>query len=259
MNEIDGTPNKALAILGAKAILGVSMACCRCRCRTTFVQMVRPVPCFNVINGGVHTGNQLAPQEFFFFATGVCKSVPATFKFTEAMKMGSETYHTLKGLLKAKYGIDSTAVGDKGGFAPNISDPASSEWYNKDLAKYYLDCKKDGETAADRLLSREELVEKWVGWCACAKYPFKLVQKGIDCKTLPRVTKWDLSEAIDSFDLCVSHKWGVLVSHRSGETEDAFIADLTITLGAGDLETGTPCRSEGVAKYNSLLRIEEEL
>eukprot|EP00121_Abeoforma_whisleri_P001170 Awhi_evm1s1037 len=330
MNEIDGTPNKA--VLGANAILGVSMACCRAAAAAAgqplykFLnefagspKMVMPVPCFNVINGGVHAGNQLAPQEFFFIPTGAAT-------FTEAMKMGSETYHTLKGLLKAKYGIDSTAVGDEGGFAPNISeiddaldllvaaiekagytgkikiggDPASSEWYNKDLAKYDLDFKKDGETAADRLLSREELVEKWVGWCA--KYPIvliedpcdendfeghalltskvgdtveivgddlyctnkKLVQKGIDCKAtnamLLKVNQiGSISEAVDSFNLCVSQKWGVFVSHRSGETEDTFIADLTIALGAGHLKTGAPCRSERVAKYNQLLRIEEEL
>eukprot|EP00121_Abeoforma_whisleri_P014789 Awhi_evm1s13637 len=330
MNEVDGTPNKST--LGANAILGVSMACCRAAAAAAgqplykFLnemagkpKMVMPVPCFNVINGGVHAGNALAPQEFFFIPTGATT-------FTEAMKMGSETYHILKGLLKAKYGIDSTAVGDEGGFAPNISeiddaldllvaaiekagytgkikiggDPASSEWYNKEQAKYDLDFKKDGETAADRMLSREELVEKWVGWCE--KYPIvliedpcdendfeghalltskvgdsveivgddlyctnkKLVQKGIDCNAtnamLLKVNQiGSISEAIDSFNLCVSQKWGVFVSHRSGETEDTFIADLTIALGAGHLKTGAPCRSERVAKYNQLLRIEEEM
>lgn len=127
MIDLDGTPNKAK--LGANAILGVSMAACRAGAAAKGVplykflnalagepKMVMPVPCFNCINGGVHAGNYLPFQEFFLIPTGA-----ATFK--EAMQMGSETYQTLKGLIKKEYGIDSTAVGDEGGFAPRISDP----------------------------------------------------------------------------------------------------------------------------------------
>lgn len=330
MLDLDGTPNKAN--LGANAILGVSMACCRAAAAAKDTplykflnelagspKMMMPVPCFNVINGGVHAGNYLAPQEFFLIPTGATT-------FTEAMKMGSETYHVLKDILKAKYGRDSTAVGDEGGFAPNVndideglellveaiekagytgkikigSDPAASEWYNKEKKMYDLDFKKPGETPADRLLTVEQLVGKWAEWCD--KYPIvliedpcdendfaghamltekvgatveivgddlyctnsKLVQKGIDNKStnamLMKVNQiGSISEAIDAFNLCVSQEWGVFVSHRSGETEDTFIADLTIGLGTGHIKTGAPCRSERTAKYNQMLRIEEDL
>merc|ERR1712187_1071321 len=127
MLELDGTENKSK--LGANAILGVSMACCRAGAAEQGLQlfeyinklaggpkMTMPVPCFNVINGGVHAGNFLAFQEFFLIPVGASS-------FTEAMKMGSETYHTLKGIIKKKYGLDSTAVGDEGGFAPALQDP----------------------------------------------------------------------------------------------------------------------------------------
>merc|ERR1712187_560346 len=127
MLELDGTENKSK--LGANAILGVSMACCRAGAAEQGLQlfeyinklagsptMTMPVPCFNVINGGVHAGNFLAFQEFFLIPTGATS-------FAEAMKLGSETYHTLKGIIKKKYGLDSTAVGDEGGFAPAVQDP----------------------------------------------------------------------------------------------------------------------------------------
>merc|ERR1712029_1206727 len=173
------------------------------------------------------------------------------------------------------------------------------EWYNKEKSAYDLDFKSEGETAADRLLTREQLVGRWASWCS--KYPIaliedpcdendfeghaqltaqvgstveivgddlyctnaKLVQKGIDHKStnamLLKVNQiGSISEAVDAYKLCVSQEWGVFVSHRSGETEDTFIADLTVGLGAGHLKTGAPCRSERLAKYNQLLRIEEE-
>jgi enolase len=330
MMELDGTENKSK--LGANAILGVSMAACRAGAASQSLplykflnklagspKMVMPVPCFNVINGGVHAGNSLAPQEFFLIPTGASN-------FVEAMRMGSETYHTLKGLLKKKFGIDSTAVGDEGGFAPNMkdidealemlvqaieaagytgkikigSDPAASEFYNKEKKCYDLDFKVEGETAADRLLSTEQLVDAWAAWSD--KYPIvliedpcdendfeghalltkkigakveivgddlyctnpKLVQKGIDANAtnamLLKVNQiGTISEAIAAYKLCVSKEMGVFVSHRSGETEDTFIADLTVALGTGHIKTGAPCRSERLAKYNQLLRINEEM
>ncbi|RIB03335.1 Enolase, C-terminal TIM barrel domain-containing protein [Gigaspora rosea] len=133
---------------------------------------------YNVINGGSHAGNKLAMQEFMILPTGACS-------FTEAMKIGSEVYHSLKSVIKSKYGQGVINVGDEGGFAPNIQDNNA-----------------------------------------------KLSQEG---------------------------GWGVIVSHRSGETEDTFIADLVVGLRTGQIKTGAPCRFERLAKYNQLLRIEEEL
>jgi len=331
MNKLDGTPNKAK--LGANAILGVSMACCRAGAAADGVplyeflnklagspNMVMPVPCFNCINGGVHGGNYLPFQEFFLIPTGA-----ATFK--EAMRMGSETYHTLKGLIKEKYGLDSTAVGDEGGFAPKIhdpedalkllvgaidkagyqgkivigSDPAASETYDKKAGKYNLDFKKPaGEQDPKNLKTGKELVDWWVD--LASRYPVllledpcdendfeshaaltakigdrveivgddlyctnpKIVAKGVAMKAtnamLLKVNQiGSISEAIAAYRLCVDNGWGVFCSHRSGETEDTFLADLTVALGTGHLKTGAPCRSERLAKYNQLLRIEEEL
>jgi len=329
MLELDGTPNKSK--LGANAILGVSMAACRAGAASASLPlhaflnklagspaMVMPVPCFNCINGGVHAGNYLPFQEFFLIPTGAAD-------FKEALQMGSETYHSLKAIIKQEYGIDSTAVGDEGGFAPHISDPeaalkllvraidesgytgkivigsdpAASETYSKESGKYNLDFKKPpAEMAIDRLKTGDELVEYWAEMAA--KYPValledpcdendflshakltakigasveivgddlyctnpKLVAKGIENKStnamLLKVNQiGTISEAIEAYKLCVSQQWGVFVSHRSGETEDSFIADLTVALGAGHLKTGAPCRSERLCKYNQLLRIEE--
>jgi enolase len=330
MHKLDGTDNKAK--LGANAILGVSMACCRAGAAADGVplykflnrlagspKMVMPVPCFNAINGGVHAGNYLPFQEFFLIPTGA-----ETFK--EAVRMGSETYHTLKGLIKAQYGIDSTAVGDEGGFAPKISDPedalkllvaaieksgytgkivvgsdpAASETFDKEKGKYNLDFKKPaGEQEAKNLKSGPDLVDWWVD--LCSKYPMviledpcdendfdnhaaltakigdkveivgddlyctnpKIVAKGVEKKAtnamLLKVNQiGSISEAIDAYKLCVTNSWGVFCSHRSGETEDHFLADLTVALGTGHLKTGAPCRSERNCKYNQLMRIEEE-
>ncbi|KAJ3630083.1 hypothetical protein Zmor_027086 [Zophobas morio] len=352
LNELDGTPNKSK--LGANAILGVSMAACRAAAAALSIplyrflnkladspKMVLPVPCFNVINGGCHAGNYLAPQEFFIIPTGASS-------FAEAMKIGSETYHHLKAIIKKKYGLDSTAVGDEGGFAPNVkdidealellvkaiesaghtgkvkigSDPASSEFYNKELDRYDLDFKVPGDSKKDRVLTRQQLIDAWEGWCD--KYPIILIEDPCNendfegayfyyltykeiymtaaltrtChdnqKTWPQKRNRALSyerhaskgnyyypkvtitfqsfidflqvnqigtvtEAIEAYKACVKNQWGVFVSHRSGETEDTFIADLAVALGAGHIKTGAPCRSERLAKYNQLLRIEEEL
>lgn len=328
MVELDGTENKSK--LGANAILGVSMAICRAGAAEKGVplhkhineiagkpKMSMPVPCFNVINGGVHAGNLLAFQEFFLIPTGATS-------FTEAMKLGSETYHTLKGIIKQKYGLDSTAVGDEGGFAPAVqdpeealkllmaaiesaghsgkiligSDPASSEFWKGEENVYDLDFKNPNPKPENKR-SRAEMVETYKAYCS--KYPIALledpfaeedfeghamltaavgdsveivgddlyctnvkrVQTGLEQKAtnamLLKVNQiGSVTESIAAWKLCVENKWGVFVSHRSGETEDTFIADLTVGLGTGHLKTGAPCRSERLAKYNQLLRIEEE-
>jgi len=328
MIALDGTDNKNK--LGANAILGVSMAVTRAGAAQKGLplykyinelagkpKMSMPVPCFNVINGGVHAGNFLAFQEFFLIPTGAPN-------FTEAMKMGSETYHTLKGIIKAKYGIDSTAVGDEGGFAPRISnpeeglqllvaaiekagyegkikigsDPASSEFWKEDLQVYDLDF-KNPEPDTSMRHPREAMVKMYEGFCE--KYPIALledpfaeedfeghamltkavgdkveivgddlyctnpkrvaigVEKAATNAMLLKVNQiGSITESIAAWQLCRDNKWGVFVSHRSGETEDTFIADLTVGLGTGHLKTGAPCRSERMAKYNQLLRIEEE-
>jgi len=328
MLELDGTENKSK--LGANAILGVSMACCRAGAAEKGLPLYRyineiaggpkmsmPVPCFNVINGGVHAGNYLAFQEFFLIPVGAAS-------FAEAMKLGSETYHTLKGIIKKKYGLDSTAVGDEGGFAPAVqdpeeglkllmeaidqagysgkiligSDPASSEFWKGGEGKYDLDFKNPNPKPENKR-SREEMVETYRRYCetypiALLEDPFaeedfeghaqltaqvgdkveivgddlyctnaKRVQMGLDRKAtnamLLKVNQiGSVTESIAAWKLCRENKWGVFVSHRSGETEDTFIADLTVGLGTGHLKTGAPCRSERLAKYNQLLRIEED-
>jgi len=330
MIKLDGTPNKSN--LGANAILGVSMAACRAGAASKGVPlfkflnelagsptMVMPVPCFNVVNGGVHAGNFLAPQEFFLIPLGAPN-------FKEALRMGAETYHVLKGIIKEEYGIDNTAVGDEGGFAPNVSDidealillvkaidkagykgkiyvgsdPAASEFYDKKRSVYNLDFKKPKDKQdPSRCLTREQLVDFWSK--TAKEFPIKLLEDPFDemdfvghakltlaigtdvevvgddlyCTNPAIVSKGikqastnamllkvnqigSISEAIEAYRLCVSQKWGVFVSHRSGETPDDFIADLTVALGTGHLKTGAPCRGERLSKYNQLLRIEEK-
>jgi len=327
MLELDGTPFKSK--LGANAILGVSMAVCRAGAAAKKVplyvhlnalagspKMVMPVPCFNVINGGVHAGNYLAFQEFFLIPDGASC-------FSEALRLGSETYHTLKSIIKATYGIDSTAVGDEGGFAPHVKDPeealklllqaiekaghtgkisigldaAASEFYKE--GKYNLDFKNPSDDGS-MIRTPKDLVEFY---CSVAKkYPIKLMEdpfdenafdthaeltaeigdiieivgddlyctnvkfvgKGMEMKStnamLLKVNQiGTVTESLEANNLCRSKGWGVFVSHRSGETEDTFIADLTVALATGHLKTGAPCRSERNAKYNQLLRIEEAI
>jgi len=209
MIDLDGTKNKSK--LGANAILGVSMAACRAGAASRNVplyeflnalagkpRMVMPVPCFNVVNGGVHAGNFLAPQEFFLIPLGATS-------FKEALRMGAETYHVLKGIIKDEYGIDNTAVGDEGGFAPNVSDidealdllvkaidkagysgkifvgsdPAASEWYDKKSDTYNLDFKKPpGEQDPSRRLTRTQLVDMWSS--ISTRFPIKLLEDPFD-------------------------------------------------------------------------------
>lgn len=324
MREIDGTPNKSS--IGANAILGVSMAVCKAGAAESgkplyryiadlagVTELVMPVPSFNVINGGRHAGNKLAMQEFMIMPTGASN-------FTEAMKMGSEVYHTLKDVIKKKYGLDACNVGDEGGFAPNIQDnfeglkllkeaiskagydkkveiamdSAASE-FHKDK-KYDLDFKDS--KAGQKMISSDELANLYQqmmdsydivsiedpfdenDWEAFTKLTNgckiqivaddltvtnpEIVRKAIDAKAgnalLLKVNQiGTVSESIAACKMCKAAGWGIMVSHRSGETEDSFIADLVVGLSCGQIKTGAPCRSERLAKYNQLLRIEESL
>merc|ERR1712179_107797 len=323
--KLDGTENKSK--LGANAILGVSLAACKAGAAQKGVPLYRhiadlagvkdvmmPVPCLNVINGGSHAGNKLAMQEFMVLPTGATC-------FSEAMRMGSELYHHLKALIKKKYGLDATAVGDEGGFAPNFQnngealellveaikkagyegkimigmDIAASEFF-KD-GKYDLDF-KNPETKEEDWITSDQLLEMYQGfikdypvvsiedpfdqddWEGYAKLTAsteiqivgddllvtnpKRISTAIEKKAcnglLLKVNQiGSVTEAIKAHNMAKAQGWGTMVSHRSGETEDCFIADLVVGLGTGQIKTGAPCRSERLAKYNQLLRIEEEL
>merc|ERR1712045_809749 len=325
MLKIDGTENKNN--LGANAILGVSMAVCKAGAAHKGVPLYRhiadladvkdvvmPVPALNIINGGSHAGNKLAMQEFMILPTGAGS-------FSEALKMGSEIYHHLKAAIKAKYGLDATAVGDEGGFAPNFQnnqeainlcveaiekagytgkikigmDVAASEFFKN--GKYDLDF-KNPETKEEDWISSDQLLEMYQGfirdypvvsiedpfdqddWEGYAKLTAnteiqivgddllvtnpKRISTAIDKKAcnglLLKVNQiGSVTEAIQAHNMAKAQGWGTMVSHRSGETEDCFIADLVVGLGTGQIKTGAPCRSERLAKYNQLLRIEEEL
>lgn len=325
MLKLDGTPNKSK--LGANAILGVSMAVCKAGAAEKNVPLYRhiadlaghkdiimPVPAFNVINGGSHAGNKLAMQEFMLLPTGASN-------FKEAMRMGSEIYHNLKNVIKAKYGMDACNVGDEGGFAPNIQDNmeglellkvaiekagytgkvqigmdvAASEFFEN--GKYNLDFKSKNPDpslviSSDELaniyqdmiknypvISIEDAFEQddWEAWTKFQKttsvqlvgddltvtntqrIKVAIEKSACNCLLLKVNQIGSITESIDSCKLAQSSGWGVMVSHRSGETEDSFIADLVVGLGTGQIKTGAPCRSERLAKYNQMLRIEEEL
>ncbi|XP_067051724.1 alpha-enolase-like isoform X2 [Acropora muricata] len=325
MLDLDGTENKSK--LGANAILGVSLAVCKAGAAHKGVPLYRhiadlagnsdvilPVPAFNVINGGSHAGNKLAMQEFMLLPTGASS-------FKEAMQMGAEVYQNLKKVVKSRYGIDATNVGDEGGFAPNIQDNkeglellkvaienagytgkikigmdvAASEFY-KD-GKYDLDFKNPQSDPAkwitgDQLsemyqefiagypvVSIEDAFDQdhWDAWSALTqKVEIQIVgddltvtnpkrikvaveKKACNCLLLKVNQIGSVSESIEACKLAQSSGWGVMVSHRSGETEDTFIADLVVGLCTGQIKTGAPCRSERLAKYNQLVRIEEEL
>lgn len=321
--KLDGTPNKGK--LGANAILGVSIAVAKAAAGEkgvplykylselagTSAPFVLPAPAMNVINGGSHAGNPLAFQEFMIVPTGAKT-------FTESMQIGTEVYHTLKKVIKAKYGIDATNVGDEGGFAPNVHsadealdllmeaikkagyegrvnislDVASSEFY-KD-GKYDLDFKNPNSDKS-KWVSGAELAKIYQGYIE--KYPIvsiedpfdqddweawtilresagitiigddltvtnpERIRTAIDKKAcnglLLKINQiGTISESIEAAQLAQSDNWAVMVSHRSGETEDTTIADLAVALSSGIIKTGAPARSERVAKYNALLRIE---
>jgi len=323
--ELDGTENKSK--LGANAILGVSIACCKAGAAKRGKPLYRhiadlagnkdvilPVPAFNVINGGSHAGNKLAMQEFMILPTGATS-------FQDAMKMGSETYHHLRNVIKGKYGQDACNVGDEGGFAPNIQsnleglellkeaiekagytgkvqigmDVAASEFCKSEM--YDLDFKNPHSDPATYLTADQltEMFQEFISnypvvtiedpfdqdaWDAWTNITAnvniqivgddllvtnpKRVRMGIDKKAcnclLLKVNQiGSVSEAINAWKMASEAGWGCMVSHRSGETEDAFIADLVVGLSTGQIKTGAPCRSERLAKYNQILRIEEEL
>jgi len=337
VEEIDGGQNEwgwSKSNVGANAILAVSMAVCRAGAASMQMPLyeyianisgrptdkfVMPVPSFNVINGGSHAGNRLACQEFMILPVGC-----STFK--EALICGAEVYHTLKGVIKKKYGQDACNVGDEGGFAPSVqdnnealdvlmeaiqksghaakikigTDVAASEFFIKETGKYDLDFKNPGGSAPEMKKTADEMIAYYKEWTR--KYPFvsiedpfdqddwpaytklmkemgesqqivgddllvtnpKRVAKALDCKAcnalLLKVNQiGSISEAIEAANMSMRAGWGVMVSHRSGETEDSFIADLVVGLRTGEIKTGAPCRSERLAKYNQLLRIEEEL
>ncbi|KAL0410046.1 UNVERIFIED_CONTAM: Enolase [Sesamum latifolium] len=254
-------------------------------------KLVLPVPAFNVINGGSHAGNKLAMQEFMILPVGASS-------FKEAMKMGVEVYHHLKAVIKKKYGQDATNVGDEGGFAPNIQENKEGlELLKTAIAKAgYTGKNNNGsqKISGDQL---KDLYKSFVSeypivsiedpfdqddWEHYAKLTTEIgaqvqivgddllvtnpkrVEKAIKEKTcnalLLKVNQiGSVTESIEAVKMSKHAGWGVMASHRSGETEDTFIADLSVGLATGQIKTGAPCRSERLAKYNQLLRIEEEL
>lgn len=315
---LDGTENKSR--LGANAMLGVSLAVARATADDRQTPLYRsiggdkavtlPVPMMNVMNGGVHADNNIDLQEFMIMPIGANS-------FSQALQWGVETYHTLKSLLKEK-GL-STAVGDEGGFAPNLSsnesaieflvdaiakagfkpgkdisialDPAMSELFRD--SRYHL-------TGENKILTSDELASwwtrlvdtypivsiedgmsenDWAGWSALSqalKNRVQLVgddlfvtnpkrlQQGIDKKVansvLIKVNQiGTLTETLDTVNLATANNYSSVMSHRSGETEDSTIADLAVATNCGQIKTGAPARSDRVAKYNQLLRIEQEL
>ena len=315
---LDGTENKSR--LGANAILGVSLAVARAASSARNLPLYKsitgddantlPVPMMNVLNGGVHADNNIDLQEFMIMPIGASR-------FSEGLQWGVEIYHTLKSFLRAK-GL-STAVGDEGGFAPNLAnneeaiellveaitragfkpgvdiaialDPAMSELY-KD-SRYHM-------AGENKIFTNDELVEWWVsmvdkypivsiedgmaqddwdGWAALSSalgHRIQLVgddlfvtntkrlQLGIDRKIansiLIKVNQiGTLSETLDAVSLANNNNYASVMSHRSGETEDSTIADLAVATNCGQIKTGAPARSDRVAKYNQLLRIEQDL
>jgi len=326
MIELDGTANKGS--LGANAILGVSMAVAKAAAEALGMSLYQylggfnattlPVPMMNILNGGEHADNTVDLQEFMIMPVGAKT-------FRDALRMGSEIYHTLKKVLKSK-GL-STSVGDEGGFAPDLAtadevielileavekagykpgddiriaiDGACSELYNAEDGKYHFkgESKMKGEevirTTDEMVDYFENLVNKypiisiedgldeddWEGWKKLKDrlgHKVQLVgddlfvtnterlQKGINLEVansiLIKVNQiGTLTETFDAIALANKHNMTAVVSHRSGETEDSTIADIVVACNAGQIKTGAPARSDRVAKYNQLLRVEEEL
>ncbi len=321
MIDLDGTPNKAR--LGANAILAVSMAAARasaaCRSMPLYRYLggvgahVLPVPEMNILNGGAHADSSVDVQEFMIAPYGVAR-------FSDAFRAGSEIFHTLKGVLK-KAGY-STAVGDEGGFAPNLKsneealvlileaitkagykpgdevgiflDPAASEFYDAEKSRYVFKKSDKSERTS------EQMVEFWADWVR--QYPIRSIEDGMAendwpgwklmTQTLGKkiqlvgddiyVTNTSIfargiaegiansiliklnqigtvTETLAAIRMAAEHNYTTVVSHRSGETEDAFIADLVVATNGGQIKTGSASRIDRIAKYNQLLRIEEEL
>ncbi|MEW6441199.1 MAG: phosphopyruvate hydratase [bacterium] len=321
MVRLDGTPNKGR--LGANAILAVSLAVARAAAASKRVSLYRllggdsacvlPVPMMNILNGGAHADNSVDFQEFMIVPVGA----PS---FADALRMGAEVFHTLKGVLK-RQGY-ATAVGDEGGFAPHLKsnheapeiileaitkagyrpgtdiglalDPATSEFFDSGKGRYVF--RKSDQSERDS----EQMIAFWSGWVR--QYPilsiedgmaeddwqgWKLltdalgrkiqlvgddlfvtnterlargIREGVANSILIKVNQiGTLSETLEAMHMASEAGYACVVSHRSGETEDTFIADLVVATGAGQIKTGSASRSERTAKYNQLLRIEEEL
>jgi len=318
MIELDGTANKSK--LGANAILGISMAATRAAAAALGLPLYRyiggmtarqlPMPMMNIVNGGAHAANNLDIQEFMIVPVGASS-------VAQAVRMGSETFHSLKSLLKSR-GL-STAVGDEGGFAPNLKsneeaiqlilesiesagyrpgsdigialDPAASEFYRD--GKYHL--KSEGKIlTSDQMIDYfEALIHKypilsvedglaegdWKGWSAMTDRLEGLIQivgddifvtnpgifrkgieKGIANAILIKLNQiGTVTETLSAIDMAKEAGYATVISHRSGETEDTFIADFVVGVNGGQIKTGSLSRSDRVAKYNQLIRIEEEL
>jgi enolase len=312
--ELDGTPNKGR--LGANAILGVSLAAAKAAAADAGVSLFRqlggeeartlPVPMLNVINGGVHADNSIDLQEFMLVPAGAET-------FAEALRVGAEVFHSLKALLHER-GL-STAVGDEGGFAPDLGsseeaieavleaaeraghrervaialDPAATELY-RDGRYVFEGREEDGGGMVrfyEELAGRHPIVsiedglaeDDWATWRALTEglgdrlqlvgddlfvTNVERLRRGIDegvaNAILLKVNQiGTLTETLDAIGLARSSGYGVVISHRSGETEDATIADLAVATNSGQIKTGAPSRGERTAKYNQLVRIEEEL
>jgi enolase len=321
MIEIDGTQNKGR--LGANAILAVSMAVARAAALSQNTPLYRylggvsasllPVPMMNILNGGVHADNSVDFQEFMIAPYGACS-------FREALRMGAEVFHTLKSVLK-KRGY-STAVGDEGGFAPDLKsneealdvileavrqagyrsgkdigialDPAASEFFDASKGKYVFKksdkSRKDSEQMVEfwsRWVSQYPIIsiedgmaeDDWKGWkiltgalgkkiqlvgddifVTNTKRLARGIQEGIANSILIKVNQiGTLTETLEAMHMAAASGYTNVVSHRSGETEDTFISDLVVATGAGQIKTGSVSRTDRIAKYNQLLRIEEEL
>lgn len=318
MLALDGTPNKSK--LGANAILGVSMAVAKAAAKALKLPLYKylggvnakelPVPMMNILNGGEHADNNVDIQEFMIMPVGATS-------FREALRMNTEIYHQLKSVLKAK-GL-STAIGDEGGFAPNLAsneeaikvileatekagyvagkdimialDVAATEIY-KD-GKYHLEGEGVVKTSEEMVAYYEMLVNKypivsiedglaeddWAGWKLLTEKLGKCVQlvgddlfvtnverlsTGIEKETanaiLIKVNQiGSITETFNAIEMAKRAGYTCIISHRSGETEDTTIADIAVALNAGQIKTGAPARTDRVAKYNQLLRIEEEL
>jgi enolase len=320
MIRLDNTENKSK--LGANAILGVSLAVSKAAAQEAGLSLYKyiggvgavtmPVPMMNILNGGSHADNLIDIQEFMVMPFGASS-------FSEGLRWGTEVFHELKGVLKAR-GM-STNVGDEGGFAPNLSsneeaiqvvieavekagftpgkdmyialDAAASEFYNEEKGKYIFESTGEERTSSEMvdfwvdwtrnypIISIEDGLaeDDWAGWkLATEKLGDKIqlvgddlfvtntkrLKKGIDegiaNSILVKVNQiGTLTETIEAVQMATRNSYSSVMSHRSGETEDATIADLAVALNTGQIKTGSASRSDRMAKYNQLLRIEEEL
>ncbi|GGG90972.1 phosphopyruvate hydratase [Silvibacterium dinghuense] len=321
MLGLDGTENKGK--LGANAILAVSMAVARAAAKSLDIPLYRylggvnasilPTPMMNILNGGAHADNNVDFQEFMVMPVGAER-------FSDALRWGTEVFHTLKGVLK-KRGYN-TAVGDEGGFAPSLKsnveaievileaielagykpgediaialDPAASEFYNKETGKYVFKKSDKSERTSEEMAAfwqswtqqypivsiEDGLAEDdWSGWRHLTELigdrvqlvgddlfvtNTERLQRGIDeaiaNSILIKVNQiGTISETLEAIQLARRYGYTSIISHRSGETEDTFIADLAVGTGVGQIKTGSASRTDRIAKYNQLLRIEEEL